>query len=101
MSEDSTKSSRGVDCSRQSQYSPVYHYESDKLDLSIEITDDYPTRQEMANQLYAYACRWLDLAIGRAPIEMQSILQVRGFDRVNSMMYGADCVVTEILARVS
>jgi phosphatidylinositol 4-kinase len=46
------------------------------MDLSLEITDDFAARNETVKRLYEYACRWLDLAIGRAPIEMQTILQV-------------------------
>ncbi|KAJ9110206.1 hypothetical protein QFC20_003058 [Naganishia adeliensis] len=32
-------------------------------------------RNSITRQLYELACKWLDLAVGRAPIEMQSILQ--------------------------
>lgn len=46
------------------------------MELSLEITDDFAARNETVKRLYEYACRWLDLAIGRAPIEMQTILQV-------------------------
>jgi phosphatidylinositol 4-kinase len=46
------------------------------MDLRLELTDDYAVRNGMVTQLYNHACRWLDLAIGRAPIEMQTILQV-------------------------
>jgi hypothetical protein len=46
------------------------------MELCLEITDDYSARNEMVKRLYDHACRWLDLAIGRAPIEMQTILQV-------------------------
>jgi phosphatidylinositol 4-kinase len=48
------------------------------MELCLEITDDYSARNEMVKRLYDYACRWLDLAIGRAPIEMHTILQVSG-----------------------
>lgn len=46
------------------------------MDLHIELTDDVVARQEITKQMYDYAVRWLELAIGRAPIEMQTILQV-------------------------
>lgn len=46
------------------------------MDLCLEITDDFAARNETVKRLYEHACRWLDLAIGRAPIEMQTILQV-------------------------
>ncbi|KAJ9109753.1 hypothetical protein QFC19_001983 [Naganishia cerealis] len=57
------------------EYSPSYKYRSDKLDLSIHVTDDFGVRNTITRQMYELACKWLELAIGKAPIEMQSILQ--------------------------
>ncbi|KAJ9109086.1 hypothetical protein QFC21_000414 [Naganishia friedmannii] len=56
-------------------YSPSYKYRSDKLDLSLHLTDDFGVRNTITRQMYELACKWLDSAVGRAPIEMQSILQ--------------------------
>jgi hypothetical protein len=33
-------------------------------------------RNTITRQMYELSCKWLDLAVARAPIEMQSILQV-------------------------
>lgn len=46
------------------------------MDLTLEITDDYAVRNEIVSQLHGAAIQWLTLAISRAPIEVQSILQV-------------------------
>jgi phosphatidylinositol 4-kinase len=46
------------------------------MDLTLEITDDYSVRNEIVSQLHGAAIQWLTLAISRAPIEVQSILQV-------------------------
>lgn len=46
------------------------------MQLTLRLTDDYAVRNEMTSQLYNVAKNWLTLAISRAPIEVQSILQV-------------------------
>ena len=58
-----------------SQYSPVHEFSSDKMDLSLQLTDDYAVRNEITTQLHSVARNWLTLAISKAPIELQSILQ--------------------------
>ncbi|WVQ84613.1 hypothetical protein IAT38_006768 [Cryptococcus sp. DSM 104549] len=57
------------------EYSPVYEFTSDKMDLTLHLTDDYAVRNEIALQLHSVSRTWLTLAISRAPIEVQSILQ--------------------------
>lgn len=58
------------------QYSPSHEFKSDKLDLTLYLTDDYAVRNEITTNLYNVARGWLTVAIGRAPIEVQSTLQV-------------------------
>lgn len=58
------------------QYSPVYDFTSDKVDMTLHLTDDYAVRNEITSSLYDVTRKWLTLAIGRAPIEVQSTLQV-------------------------
>ncbi|GMK56681.1 hypothetical protein CspeluHIS016_0305210 [Cutaneotrichosporon spelunceum] len=57
------------------EYSPVHEFHSDKLDLTLVLTDDYAVRNDTTTQLYSVAQRWLTLAISRAPLEVQSTLQ--------------------------
>ncbi|OWZ76646.1 phosphatidylinositol 4-kinase [Cryptococcus neoformans Bt85] len=57
------------------EYSPVYEFSSDRMDLTLHLTDDYAVRNEIITQLHTVTCTWLTLAISRAPIEVQSILQ--------------------------
>lgn len=59
-----------------SQYSPVYHYKSAKVDIALELSDSFTVRNDITTQLYSYAKTWLTNAISRAPIELQTILQV-------------------------
>ena len=58
------------------QYSPVYEFQSDKLELTLQLTDDYAVRNEITTQLHGVARKWLTLAISKAPLEVQSMLQV-------------------------
>lgn len=57
------------------EYSSTYTFKSERVDLELCLTDDYEVRKEVLTKLYASAKVWLSLAIARAPIEMQSILQ--------------------------
>ncbi|ODN73286.1 hypothetical protein L202_07835 [Cryptococcus amylolentus CBS 6039] len=57
------------------EYSPVYELSSDKMDITLHLTDDYAVRNKIVTDLHAVARKWLTLAISRAPIEIQSILQ--------------------------
>lgn len=57
------------------QYSPVYEFKSDKMDLTLQLTEDFAVRNEIVTQLHSVAKSWLTLAISRAPIEVQSTLQ--------------------------
>ncbi|KJE03847.1 phosphatidylinositol 4-kinase [Cryptococcus gattii NT-10] len=57
------------------EYSPVYEFSSDRMDLTLHLTDDYAVRNEIVTQLHSVTSTWLTLAISRAPIEVQSILQ--------------------------
>lgn len=58
------------------EYSTTYIFKSERMDLELCLSDDYEVRREVLTNLYASAKVWLSLAIARAPIEMQSILQV-------------------------
>lgn len=57
------------------EYSPEHYFSSDKMDLTLELTEDYAVRNEITTQLNTVAQRWLTLVISRAPIEVQSTLQ--------------------------
>lgn len=46
------------------------------MDLTLILTDDYAVRNEIVTTLHGVARNWLTLAISRAPIEVQSTLQV-------------------------
>lgn len=58
------------------QYNPIYEFHSDKVGITLQLTDNYKTRNEILGQLHRNANSWFELALGRAPIELQSTLQV-------------------------
>lgn len=60
-----------------SQYNPVYEYHSERSGITLQLTDSYKVRNEILAQLQRHANSWFELALGRAPVELQSTLQVR------------------------
>ncbi len=57
------------------QYNPVYEYTSTRAGITLELTDSYQVRNEILAQLHRNANNWFELALGRAPVELQSTLQ--------------------------
>ncbi len=67
------------------QYNPVYELYSDRVDISLQLPDDYKIRDEILVNLQRNSAKWFELALSRAPMELQSTLQVtapitRGFN---------------------
>lgn len=58
------------------QYEPTWVYHSDRVNVTLQLTDNHQTRKEILNNLLRNANSWFDLALGRAPLELQSTLQV-------------------------
>jgi len=58
------------------QYNPVYEFHSDRSGVTLQLTDSYQVRNEILGQLKRNANTWFELALGRAPMELQSTLQV-------------------------
>ncbi|WVO18533.1 hypothetical protein L204_106252 [Cryptococcus depauperatus] len=57
------------------EYSPVYQFSSNRMGFTLHLTDDYSVRHQITSQLHSVARSWLTLAISRAPIEVQSMLE--------------------------
>ncbi|KAI0345278.1 atypical/PIKK/PI4K protein kinase [Trametopsis cervina] len=53
----------------------VYTFSSDRLELTLQLTDDYTARNEMLSQLLRDSNAWFELALGRAPVELHATLQ--------------------------
>jgi phosphatidylinositol 4-kinase len=64
------------------------------MDITLQLTDDYAVRNEIVTQLYGVARQWLTLAISRAPIEVQSTLQVGSKAVLWILRQAADCRLT-------
>ncbi|KAF8077714.1 hypothetical protein FPV67DRAFT_1462774 [Lyophyllum atratum] len=57
------------------EYNPVYEFHSERAGITLQLTDDYQKRNEILGQLHRSANSWFELALARAPIELQSTLQ--------------------------
>ncbi|KAH7889620.1 hypothetical protein F5I97DRAFT_1934490 [Phlebopus sp. FC_14] len=57
------------------EYNPMYEFHSERTGITLQLTDDYKVRNEILEQLKRNANSWLELALSRAPIELQSTLQ--------------------------
>ncbi|ESK94184.1 phosphatidylinositol 4-kinase [Moniliophthora roreri MCA 2997] len=57
------------------EFNPIYEFESDRTGIVLQLTDSYEVRNEILAQLQRNSNTWLELALGRAPVELQSTLQ--------------------------
>ncbi|KAG9318618.1 hypothetical protein JVU11DRAFT_711 [Chiua virens] len=57
------------------EYNPIYEFHSERTGMCLQLTDDYRVRNEILVQLQRHAANWFELALSRAPIELQSTLQ--------------------------
>lgn len=62
------------------QYNPRHTFHSERSHVTLTLTDSYTTRRSILSTLHGSAKRWLELAIARAPYQVQAILQVRTYD---------------------
>ncbi|EPQ57891.1 hypothetical protein GLOTRDRAFT_114478 [Gloeophyllum trabeum ATCC 11539] len=57
------------------EINPTYEFHSDRCGFTLHITDRYQVRQEIFAQLQRNINTWFELALSRAPVELQSTLQ--------------------------
>ncbi|CAO0794100.1 unnamed protein product [Mucor circinelloides] len=57
------------------EYSPVFHFTSARVGVTIELGDSYAYRREVCTHIYDNARKWLQVALVRAPIEVSGLLQ--------------------------
>ncbi|KAF9014020.1 hypothetical protein BDQ17DRAFT_1475819 [Cyathus striatus] len=57
------------------EYNPVYEFHSDRTGIMLQLTDSYEVRNDILSQARRSANSWFELALGRAPMELQSTLQ--------------------------
>lgn len=57
------------------EYNPVYEFHSEVTGITLQLMDDYKVRNDILGQLQRNANTWFELALSRAPIELQSTLQ--------------------------
>ncbi|CAL1705565.1 unnamed protein product [Somion occarium] len=54
---------------------PTYTFTSERSNITLQLTDDYGARKQILAQLHRDTNRWFELALGRAPLELQTTLQ--------------------------
>ncbi|KAH9071165.1 hypothetical protein EDB83DRAFT_2366879 [Lactarius deliciosus] len=57
------------------EYNPIYEFHSDRVDITLQLPDDYKIRDEILVNLLRNSSRWFELALSRAPMELRSTLQ--------------------------
>lgn len=57
------------------EYNPVHEFHSERADITFQLTDDYKVRNDILVQLQNNVTNWFELALSKAPIELQSTLQ--------------------------
>ncbi|KAI7893269.1 uncharacterized protein EV154DRAFT_600987 [Mucor mucedo] len=57
------------------EYSPVFHFTSARVNVTIELGDSYAYRREVCTRLYESARKWLQIGLVRAPVEVSGLLQ--------------------------
>lgn len=57
------------------EYNPIYEFHSDRVDITLQLPDDYKIRDEILVNLQRNSSRWFELALSRAPMELRSTLQ--------------------------
>ncbi|KAF8969865.1 hypothetical protein BDZ97DRAFT_1937223 [Flammula alnicola] len=57
------------------EYNPIYEFHSDRSGITLQLSDSYQVRSDILGQLKRNANTWFELALGRAPMELQSTLQ--------------------------
>ena len=58
------------------QFNPDYEFYSERVDITLHLVDNYAVRNDILAVLQRHANKWFELALGRAPIELQATLQV-------------------------
>ncbi|KAI8148722.1 hypothetical protein BJV82DRAFT_642239 [Fennellomyces sp. T-0311] len=68
------------------EYSPVFHFTSPRVNVTLELGDSYAYRHEICTRLYESAKKWLHISMDRAPLEINGLLQdyLSEFDRFSS-----------------
>ncbi|KAF9526949.1 hypothetical protein CPB83DRAFT_856867 [Crepidotus variabilis] len=54
---------------------PIYEFHSERSGITLQVTDSYQVRNDILAQLKRNANNWFELALARAPMELQSTLQ--------------------------
>ncbi|KAF5358382.1 hypothetical protein D9756_001382 [Leucocoprinus leucothites] len=79
---------RGTENEYVNEYEPTWEYYSERVNITLQLTDNYQIRNEILSNLLRNANSWFELALSRAPLELQSTLQK--YLAVNQSVLGAN-----------
>ncbi|KAI9262886.1 hypothetical protein EDC94DRAFT_88967 [Helicostylum pulchrum] len=65
----------GCEAEYRDEYSPIFHFTSARVNVTIELGDSYAYRRELCTRLYESARKWLQIGLVRAPVEVSGLLQ--------------------------
>ncbi|PWN24131.1 hypothetical protein BCV69DRAFT_280033 [Microstroma glucosiphilum] len=66
---------RGCEGQYRDEFAPVYQFHSKRANVSFELSDSYSQREEILSEFLKRTRAFLSMALARAPVELQSILQ--------------------------
>ncbi|KDN52674.1 hypothetical protein K437DRAFT_253866 [Tilletiaria anomala UBC 951] len=65
----------GCESEYRDEYSPVYHFHSERANVAFDMSDSYPQREEILRDFLQRTRTFLGALVERAPVELQGILQ--------------------------
>ncbi|CEG79179.1 Putative Phosphatidylinositol 4-kinase stt4 [Rhizopus microsporus] len=65
---------RSCEAEYREEYSPIFHFTSERINVTIEIGDSFAYRKDICSHVYENAKRWLLTSTDRCPMEMSGLL---------------------------
>ncbi|CDU24347.1 related to phosphatidylinositol-4-kinase [Sporisorium scitamineum] len=65
----------GCEAEYKDEFAPIYHYTSERANISFDLSDSYVQRNEILSQFLTKSREYLSLIIALAPLELQGILE--------------------------
>ncbi|KAK9727777.1 phosphatidylinositol-4- kinase [Basidiobolus ranarum] len=66
---------RSCESEYHDEYSPVYNFTSEKVNITLDLPDAYGYRQDLLTQLCRLAKQWLSIAHQCSPLEIEGLLK--------------------------
>ncbi|PWY97959.1 hypothetical protein BCV70DRAFT_202448 [Testicularia cyperi] len=66
---------QGCEAEFQDEFAPIYHFRSERANISFDLSDSYTQRSDILTQFLAKSREYLSLILASAPLELQGILE--------------------------